>query len=102
MLLDPQCAAGVSECPNKVLLERMGGESRPQSCEGCLAPIVRALRQAGIRTVASCCGHHGQPPEIMLADGTELLLIEDREWTDHRERWLQREIRRCGDELRTD
>jgi len=43
----------------------------------CIAPIVRALNDAGITTDASCCGHNNGPGSIVLADGRELLICEN-------------------------
>lgn len=45
--------------------------------DACIAPIVRALNEAGIRTVASCCGHGKGPGNIALADGRELVIAPD-------------------------
>jgi len=43
--------------------------------DSCIAPIVRALNRAGIRTDASCCGHRKWPGSIVLFDG-RILIIE--------------------------
>lgn len=55
--------------------------------DGCIAPLVKALNDAGYRTLASCCGHGNQPANIPLLDldGVErwLILTTDRaegEW----------------------
>lgn len=40
----------------------------------CIAPIVRALNEAGIRTDASCCGHGKFDGFISLHDGRELVV----------------------------
>lgn len=40
----------------------------------CIASIVQALQDGGIKTVAACCGHGGSPGTIVLADGRELLV----------------------------
>jgi hypothetical protein len=45
----------------------------------CIASIVKALNDAGITTVASCCGHGKRPGNIMLADGRELVICPDYE-----------------------
>lgn len=42
----------------------------------CIAPIVRALSEAGVHMRASCCGHGGRPGYITLADGRELVIWE--------------------------
>lgn len=44
-------------------------------CDPCVAPIVSALNQAGIPTIASCCGHGRRPAIISLADGQDLLIM---------------------------
>lgn len=43
-------------------------------CDPCIAPLVRALNEGGIGTVASCCGHGEQDGSIVLRDGRELLI----------------------------
>jgi hypothetical protein len=45
----------------------------------CIAPLVKALNDAGIRTVASCCGHGKGMGNIALADGRELEICPDFE-----------------------
>lgn len=42
--------------------------------DACIAPIVRALNEAGIRTDASCCGHGKVDGFISLHDGRELVV----------------------------
>lgn len=34
--------------------------------DACIAPIIRALNDAGIQTVGSCCGHCDGPGEILV------------------------------------
>lgn len=46
-------------------------------CDPCLAPIVQALNAGGIRTVASCCGHHARIGSIALADGRTIHICPD-------------------------
>lgn len=45
----------------------------------CIAPIVQALNDAGIATIASCCGHGKRPGSIALADGREIILAANFE-----------------------
>ena len=47
----------------------------------CIAPLVKALNQGNIPTVASCCGHGRISGVISLQDGRELVImsIEERE-----------------------
>ena len=40
----------------------------------CIAPIVRALNDAGIETVESCCGH-GESGSIDLKDGRRIVVL---------------------------
>jgi hypothetical protein len=42
--------------------------------DSCIAPIVRALARAGIRTRGSCCGHNKCDGYITLQDGRELII----------------------------
>ena len=48
-------------------------------CDWCLGPLVQTLNQAGMRTVASCCGHGQRPPAIMLEDGREVIIARSYE-----------------------
>jgi len=41
----------------------------------CIAPIVKALNDAGIKTRASCCGHGLRNPKIVLFDNMEEIEI---------------------------
>lgn len=57
------------------------GEARwdVKDVDSCIAPIVRALNDAGVITVASCCGHGKRPGNIALADGREIIIVPDYE-----------------------
>jgi hypothetical protein len=46
-------------------------------CDPCIAPLVKAFNDAGIATIASCCGHGRRPGNIALADGRELVIAAD-------------------------
>lgn len=61
-------------------LSRTGVE-RVKECDidACIAPIVKALNDAGLTTIASCCGHKRGHGNIILADGRELLICPDYE-----------------------
>lgn len=50
--------------------------------DACIAPIVQALNNAGIETVASCCGHGNCNGVISLSDGREILIA--RNWDEAR------------------
>lgn len=57
------------------------GEQRQKlvGIDACIAPIVKALNDAGITTVSSCCGHGKRPGNIALADGRELIIAANYE-----------------------
>lgn len=62
-------------------------------CDPCIAPIVKALNEAGIPTVASCCGHGERPGNIALRDGRELILAKDfQEGRSHDGHWEYDEV----------
>ena len=42
--------------------------------DSCIAPIVKALNDAGIYTASSCCGHGESDGVIILHDGRELIV----------------------------
>lgn len=42
--------------------------------DGCIAPIVKALNDAGIYTASSCCGHGKVDGEILLHDGRVVII----------------------------
>jgi hypothetical protein len=56
---------------------RMPGIGRPVGVDSCISDLVKALNEAGFRTVASCCGHGKRPGNIALADGRELIIAAD-------------------------
>lgn len=63
------------------------GRVAAKAIDACIAPIVKALNDAGILTRSSCCGHEKRPGSIALADGREILLSEHQEgyrrgWND--------------------
>lgn len=45
----------------------------------CIAPIVQALNEARILTIASCCGHGKGPGSIRLQDGREFTISRWKE-----------------------
>lgn len=53
------------------------GEKRwaEKAIDSCIAPIVKALNDAGIETTCCCCGHGKGPGRIDLADG-RIIYIE--------------------------
>lgn len=58
----------------QVRLCRMQRGSNFADVDECIAPIVRALNDAGIETVASCCGHGKNKGSIVLKDDRELVI----------------------------
>lgn len=55
---------------------KVDGHGQPTVwCDPCIAPIVKALNDAGLPTVASCCGHGHRPGVISLADGREVMIL---------------------------
>lgn len=42
----------------------------------CIAPLVQALNNGGMRTTSSCCGHGQRPGTITLEGGLELLVAD--------------------------
>lgn len=42
--------------------------------DACIAPIIKALNEAGIRTDYSCCGHGKKDGVILLNDGRVLII----------------------------
>ena len=45
--------------------------------DSCIAPIVKALNDGGVVTVASCCGHGHRRGNIVLADGRWIDIYPD-------------------------
>lgn len=43
--------------------------------DACIAPLVQALNDGGIQTVASCCGHGRMPGRVILEDGRDVLVM---------------------------
>jgi hypothetical protein len=54
--------------------EPLPGVHKGVWCDPCIAPIVKALNDGGLPTVASCCGHGERDGRITLADGREVLI----------------------------
>ena len=55
------------------------GESRQKmvDIDSCIVPIIKALNESGITTIASCCGHGKRPGSIILVDGREFIIAPD-------------------------
>lgn len=59
------------------------GEARRKPCQidRCISELVTALNNAGITTIASCCGHGKRPGSIILHNEQELIISSGREMT---------------------
>lgn len=62
-----------------VTIKHKGRDVTMSTIDSCIAPIVQALNNAGIITMASCCGHENINGWIPLADGREILIAKNRE-----------------------
>jgi len=51
----------------------------PIDVDRCISGIVIALNAAGLKTIASCCGHGKQPGVIALRDGREIRIFNTYE-----------------------
>lgn len=60
-----------------VAILELGG--RPTEVDAEIAPLVQALNDAGLETVASCSGHGKRPGNIALRDGRELIIARSFE-----------------------
>jgi hypothetical protein len=65
--------AGANGQPVELLA--IGGRTVEVDAE--IAPIVRALNEAGVATVASCSGHGVRPGNIALRDGREIIIARN-------------------------
>ena len=72
------CKTGfaISDDEPCVLCGKMPGNG---GIDPCIAPLINALNNGGIRTVASCCGHGRRPGNIALTDGRELVICRNFE-----------------------
>lgn len=53
------------------------GPEKYADVDSCIAPIAQALNDAGIETVASCCGHGHLTGNIILRDNKVLEIHPD-------------------------
>lgn len=58
---------------------KRGPDGNRRAIDACIAPLVKILNDAGVATVASCCGHGKRPGNIILRDGRELFIVADFE-----------------------
>ena len=76
---------------------RLGG--RVWGIDACIAPLVKALNQGGMATMASCCGHGKMDGVISLQDGRELVIMSTKDRERHFEQFphtIHGEIREKG------
>lgn len=62
---------------NRVEVENLlttRGKRRTWGIDACIAPLVKALNDGGIETIASCCGHGKGDGRIDLVDGRILII----------------------------
>lgn len=64
---------GSAETYDAQVTLRLNGRDR--GIDPCVAPIVQALYDAGLKPVASCCGHGVKPAEVRLEDGRDVLIV---------------------------
>ena len=57
------------------------GEDRKKmvDIDSCIFPIIKALNDGMVVTIACCCGHGKRPGSIVLADGREFIIAPDYE-----------------------
>jgi hypothetical protein len=48
----------------------------------CIVPLVKALNESGLTTIASCCGHGKQPTSVILENDRRLVIYETFEDAD--------------------
>ena len=72
------CKWGITAIQIKLAKPRADGSTHIPA-DPCIATIVQALNDAGIETVASCCGHSKRPGNIILSDGRELIIAPNFE-----------------------
>lgn len=53
---------------------------KKQAIDTCIADIVRALNEGGIKTKASCCGHGEASGNIILCDGRSLTITNIKDF----------------------
>ena len=50
---------------------------KTKDVDRCIAPLVVALNEVGMTTVASCCGHGRLPGRITLVDHRDILIVPE-------------------------
>ena len=67
--LDGCCPCGSYKCDEFAFYDQDRGKD--VFADKCLVPELRKLRESGIRTIASCCGHGTMRPNIVVAPECE-------------------------------
>ncbi|MEW8049266.1 MAG: hypothetical protein AB2809_02720 [Candidatus Thiodiazotropha sp.] len=68
------CEWGIEASQVKLAKPRPDGRTHAP-VDPCIADIVQALNDAGLQTLASCCGHGKVNGRISLEDGRDLVLM---------------------------
>lgn len=72
-------------------------EGKGTWCDPCLVPLIKALNEGGIPTVASCCGHGNNPGWVIFQDGRMIELYDSQDahtaarFPDGLESWCQQQ-----------
>lgn len=74
-----KCTAGSTEGDVLIKLRGKDGHMPLVGVDPCIVDLLMALREAGIDTVASCCGHGKAPGSIILRDRYELIIVSGHE-----------------------
>lgn len=74
----PERDAAVSREASMVVLARDATGHATIWADPDIAPFVKALNDAGLPTIASCCGHGQRPGSIALADGRWVMVFANR------------------------
>ena len=75
----------VLDLPIPAHLSHTGKEYRKKvPVDACIAPIVKALNDAGIKTIQSCCGHDKGHGTIDLMDGRRVMIIKAEYFSEER------------------
>ena len=72
------CKTGFTVSDNNpcTLCNRIPGDG---GIDPCIIPLIKALNDGGVESIASCCGHGRRPGNIVLKDGRELVICRDFE-----------------------
>jgi len=69
---------GLNNEQYKLYLKKTGLQEGEERIDSCIAALVQALNDGGIKTTMSCCGHGKTFGDIFLQDGRALLIINDK------------------------